>query len=239
MDVTLDSIRDIKIYQSLTGYRFSVDSLLLSDFVALRKVGSIADLGAGTGIIGLLLARKYPGTAVTLFEVQESLAGLAEKNVVLNNLQNSVKVIKCDIRTLSCHDCSSRQYDLVVSNPPFRRPKSGLTNREEERAIARHEIKLRLHELVGASVRLLRPKGRFCFIHHPDRLAEIMDTLRKGALEPKRMRFVHSSFSSGAKMVLLEAVREGRSGLKIEKPFYIYNNNGSYTDEMHLIYNSP
>jgi tRNA1Val (adenine37-N6)-methyltransferase len=238
MDFTLDSIRDIKIYQSVAGYRFSVDSLLLPDFVALRKVGSIADLGAGGGIIGLLLAGKYPGAVVTLFELQESLAALAEKNVLLNNLENSVRVEKCDIRTLCSTDRFAGRYDLVVSNPPFRRPGSGLRNMEEERAIARHEIKLNIVELVRASACLLRSKGRFCFIHHPDRLPEIMNSLRKSALEPKRMRFVHSSLLSGAKMVMIEAVREGQSGLKIEKPFYIYNMDGSYTDEMSTVYNN-
>lgn len=239
MDVTLDTIRDLKVYQSATGYRFSVDSLLLSDFVSMRKVGSIADLGAGGGIIGFLMARKYPGAEITLFELQESLLALAEKNVMLNKLENSVRVEKCDIRTLCHSDRFAGSFDLVVSNPPFRRPESGRTNREEERAIARHEIKLNLCELVEASASLLRSKGRFCFIHHPDRLTEIMDSLRKNSLEPKRIRFVHSSLASRAKMVMIEAVRMGNPGLKIDRPFCIYNMDGNYTDETSTLYKNP
>ncbi len=117
-------------------------------------------------------------------------------------------------------------YDLVVSNPPFRRLKSGLLNIEEEKAIARHEIKLSLHEFIAAAASLLRAKGRLCLIYHPSRLAELIDALRKKGVEPKRLRFVHSTISSESKMVLLEAVKGGRMDLKVEKPLYIYKEDG-------------
>jgi tRNA1Val (adenine37-N6)-methyltransferase len=236
MDVTLDSIRDVQLYQSRTGYRFSVDSLLLCNFIDLKEAGNIADLGAGSGIIGILLARKYPDAQIDLFEIQDGLFRLATKNVLLNRLERRVKVIKCDLRTLSASSSISRQYDLVASNPPFRRLKSGLLNLEEERAIARHEIKLSLHEFIDAATSLLRPKGRLCIIYHPSRLAELIETLKRQNAEPKRLRFVHSTISSQSKMVLLEAVKGGRTGLRVEKPFYLYNEDGGYTDEMESVY---
>ena len=236
MDMTFDSIRDIQLYQSASGYRFSVDSLLLSDFVTLREAVSIADLGAGSGIIGILLAKKYPGASVDLFEIQESLLRLAEKNVLLNHLGGRVRAIKCDLRSQALAS-TSRRYDLVVSNPPFRRLKSGLLNAEEEKAVARHEIKLNLHEFVAATACLLRTKGRLCVIYHPSRLSELIDTLRKWGVEPKRIRFVHSTISSESKMVLLEAVKGGRTYLRVEKPLYIYEEDGGYTEEMEAIYN--
>ena len=236
MDVTLDSIRDVQLYQSRTGYRFSVDSLLLCNFIELKEAGGIADLGAGSGIIGILLARKYPDARIDLFEIQDGLFGLATKNVLLNRLEGRVKVIKCDLRTLPTASSISRQYDLVVSNPPFRRLKSGLLNLEEERAIARHEIKLSLHEFVDAAASLLRPKGRLSVIYHPSRLAELIEALRRKKVEPKRLRFVHSTISSQSKMVLLEAVKGGRTGLRVEKPFYLYDEDGGYTDEMESVY---
>jgi tRNA1Val (adenine37-N6)-methyltransferase len=242
MEITLDSIRDIKLYQSRKGYRFSVDSLLLYDFVNLRKVSSIADLGAGSGIVGILLARKYPDANITLFELQESLIRLAEKNVLLNKLEDRVRVVKADVTKLTIPNSSLQApnfYDLAVSNPPFRRLKSGLMNIEEERAIARHEIKLRLHELIDAASYLLKEKGRFCMIYHPCRLSELMDTLKKRDLEPKRLRFVHSTISSEAKIILTEAVKGGKGGLKVDKLLFIYKENGSYTDELKEIYNSP
>lgn len=237
MEVTFDSIRDISLYQSKIGYRFSVDSLLLYDFVNLREVKNIADLGAGSGIIGILLAKKYPGAKVRLFEIQDSLVRLAEKNVVLNRLENRVRVSRYDLRTLHAGGSMNRTYDLIVSNPPFRKRQSGRINTEEEKAIARHEITLSLNELLHASTALLRAKGRLCLIYHPNRLAELLDLLREKDIEPKRIKFVHSNTCSEAKMVLLEAAKEGRTGLKVEPPLYIYKEDGSYTKEMKKIYN--
>lgn len=233
MNITLDSICNIQLYQSKTGYRFSVDSLLLYDFVNLRTSKSIADFGAGSGIVGILLARKYPEAHVTLFEIQESLAKLAEKNVQLNKLEKRVSVVKTDIKTLPKRSI----FDLIVSNPPFRRLKSGRINIEEERAIARHEINLSLSDLIKSAANTVLAKGRFCLIYHPWRLSELFVTLRKNDFEPKRLRFIHSNPSTEAKMVLLESVKGGKIGLKIEKPLYIYEENGEYTEEIKSIYN--
>lgn len=237
MDATLDSIRDIRLYQPRIGYRFSVDSLLLYDFVNLKRVNSAADLGAGSGIVGILLAKKYPDANITLFELQDSLVRLAEENVVQNCLEDRIKVIRCDLRTLPALSFEPHDYDLVVSNPPFRRLKSGLLNVEEEKAIARHEVKLSLHELIDAASYLLRVKGRFCIIYHPYRLLELMYILKKRDLEPKRLRFVHSNITSEAKMILLEAVKKGKGGINVDRPLYIYKQDGSYTEELKGIYN--
>lgn len=234
MDVTFDSIRDIRLYQSKKGYRFSVDSLLLYDFVTLREAFAVADLGAGSGIIGILLAKKYPKASVDLFEIQDSLFRLARKNILLNQLEDRVKPIRCDLRIQPVS--ASGAYDLVVSNPPFRKLRSGLLNIEVEKAIARHEIKLSLQEFVAAAASFLRAKGRLCLIYHPSRLSELIDALRKKGIEPKRLRFVHSTISSEAKMVLVEAAKGGRTGLKVEKPLYLYKEGGGYADEMKMIY---
>jgi tRNA1Val (adenine37-N6)-methyltransferase len=236
MEVTLDSIRDIKIYQSKTGYRFSVDSLLLSDFISLKSVRNIADLGSGSGVVGILIAKKYPKAKVDLFELQTGLVDLSEKNICINNLKDRMQALQCDIRTLPALYPGLSEYELAVSNPPFRKPKSGRLNIEEERAIARHELRLSLSELIAAAYSLLKAKGRFCIIYHPCRLSELIETLKKKNLEPKRLRFVHSTRLSEAKMVLVEAVKGGRTGLKVENPLFLYNEDGSYTEEMREIY---
>ncbi len=239
MEITLDSIRDVRIYQSKKGYRFSVDALLLSSFVDIPRAERIADLGAGSGVVGLLLAKKYPGALVSLFELQGSLAAIAKKNVTLNSLDDRVTVIKADIRKINpCSPSSGarRCFDIVVSNPPFRKAKAGLVSPGEERAIARHEITLKLPELAAAACSLLKAKGRFFLIYHPERLAELVDMLKEEKMEVKRMRFVHSDFSSEAKMVLVEAVKGGRVGLKVERPFTIYREDGKYSDEMLEVY---
>lgn len=240
MEVTLDSIRDIQIYQSKTGYRFSVDALLLFDFVNLRTAMKIGDLGAGSGVIGILLAKKYPRATVTLFEIQDGLASLAERNVRINNLEDRMDVVHADITHRSSLESflSARgRFDLLVANPPFRKGKSGRINLDEERAVARHELRLNLGGLVEAAVLLLKPKGRFCLIHNPNRLAEIMDILRRKNIEPKRLRCIHSNRDSEAKMTLIEAVNGGRQGMKIQSPLYIYDDQGRYTPEMKALYN--
>jgi tRNA1Val (adenine37-N6)-methyltransferase len=241
MDVTLNSIRDIKLYQPRIGYRFSIDALLLYDFVKLKNMRRIGDLGAGSGIVGILLAKRYPHAEVTLFEVQDRLAVLAEKNIALNCLEDRVKVIQIDIREIKPpHSAlvTPHSFNLLVSNPPFRRLRSGLISEEQEKAIARHEIKLRLHDLIAVASYLLKAKGRFCMVYHPSRLLELMEILKKTSLEPKRLRLVHSHISSEAKIVLLEATKGGKSGVKVDKPLFIYNEDGTYTDEVMGIYNS-
>jgi tRNA1Val (adenine37-N6)-methyltransferase len=239
-DVTLDSIRDVRIYQRKDGYRFSVDALLLYSFIRLPRAGRIADIGAGSGIIGILLARRYRAALVVLIEIQDGLAGLAAKNVSLNGLEDRISVVTMDAGML-LHDqspCGHLQrggFDVVVCNPPFRRPDTGLLSRGDERAIARHELRLPLPSLLGAAAALLRHHGRYFMIHLPERLAEVTSALKAHTLEPKRMRFVHSHRNSVAKMVLLEMVKGGRSGLKVEPPLFIYEEGITYSDEMREI----
>jgi len=232
VETTLDSIRDIRLYQPLHGYRFSLDALLLYSFVTPTHVRKIADLGAGSGVVGLLLAKKYPKSEVTLIELQESLFKLAQKNIELNGLKDRVSAIQKDIRTLAGARAPSAPYDLVVSNPPFRRPLTGRLSHEEEKAVARHEIKLKQSELLSAASSLLRAKGRLCLVYLPERLPELVEELRHCRLEPKRMRLVHSKKQGEAKMLLIEAVKDGRPGLKIEPPCFVYNDDGAYTAEM-------
>jgi tRNA1Val (adenine37-N6)-methyltransferase len=235
--LTLDSIRDIKLYQSKEGYRFSVDALLLFSFVNLPRAVAIADLGAGSGIIGILLARKYPDARVTLIELQESLVRIARKNVELNDLTDRVRVLQSDIRFLtSATSPHQEKYDLIVSNPPFRRPRTGLISLSDERALARHELALPLEELVRTASQLLRHHGRFCLVYLPERLFDASGCMRHHALEPKRVRFVHSTPATEAKMVLIEAVKGGHSVAKVEAPLFVYNEDGSPTPEMRQIY---
>lgn len=234
-EITLDGIRDIKVYQNREGYRFSVDAVLLSAFVNMRHARQIADLGTGSGIIGLLLARKYTGAKITLVELQQSLYRLAVRNIAMNDLSGRVEAVLCDIRQVK-EMFTYMSYDLVVSNPPFRRPATGRLSVGEERAIARHELALQLSDLALAASYLLKVKGRFFMIYHPERLLEVFDTFRQNRLEPKRIRFVHNDITAGSKIVLIEAVREGNPGIKIEKPLYIYNEDGSYTDEVSAMY---
>lgn len=236
-EITLDSIRAIRLYQPRAGYRFSVDSLLLFNFVNLRSISTIADLGAGCGVIGILLAQKYKMSKVTLFEIQERLSELARKNIEINLLQENVEVLKVDIREIpSLYPSFRSLFDVVVSNPPFRKIRSGQINPEEDKALARHEIAIDLAGLIKSADFLLRPKGRLFLIYHPSRLSEIIEELRGRQIAIKRIQFVHSSILTEAKMVLIEGVKGGKIGLKVERPFFIYDESGRYSDAMRAIY---
>jgi len=235
METTLDGIRDIKVYQNKQGYRFSVDAVLLYSFANMRYARKIADLGTGSGIIGLLLARKYPGADVTLVELQESLYRLAVRNIEINELDDRVRAVLCDVTHVR-DTFSYMSYDLVVSNPPFRKPATGRLSIGRERAIARHELALKFSDLAAAAAYLLKIKGRFFMIYHPERLIEVFEDLRRNRLEPKRIRFVHNDPAAESKIVLIEAVRDGKPGIKIEKPLYMYHEDGSYTAEVSEMY---
>ncbi len=235
METTLDGIRDIKIYQNRDGYRFSVDAVLLYSFADMRYARHIADLGTGSGIIGLLLARKYPKANVTLVELQESLHRLAVKNIAINHLDDRVTAVLSDIRHLK-ENFEPMIQDLVVSNPPFRKPTTGKLSVGQERSIARHELALQFGELAAAASHLLKSKGRFFMIYHPERLLDAVASLRLFRLEPKRIRFVHNDAGAESKIVMIEAVKEAKPGVKIEKPLFIYNTDGTYTAEVSAMY---
>lgn len=234
-ETTLDGIRDIRVYQNKNGYRFSVDALLLSSFVNVKHAENIADLGTGSGIIGLLLARKYSDANMLLVELQKSLYALAEKNIILNSLEDRVKVMLADIKDMR-KTALPMSYDLVVSNPPFRKPATGHLSFGEEKAVARHELRLKLADLAETASHLLKARGRFCMIFHPERLPELIDTLRRNRLELKRVRFVHNDIHAASKIVLIDAVKDGQAGIKIEKPLFIYNEKGEYTAEVNEMY---
>lgn len=231
-DFTIDSIGSIKICQPKKGYRFSVDALILADFVNLKRIKRIVDLGAGTGIVGIILAKKYPESKVTLIEIQRELADLALESVRLNNLDAQVSVSCLDGR-----DYEEEGIDVLVTNPPFRRPGTGKLSPDNKKALARHELSLSILDIAKVAQKLLRVRGRLFMIHLPERLIEIVRIFSKHRLEVKRLRFVHSRLDSEAKMVLIEAVKEGKSALTVEPPLFIYEKNGEYSEEMKRIYN--
>jgi len=235
VETTLDSIKDIKLFQPKRGYRFSVDALLLEDFISAKYLNTGIELGAGCGIISILLTRRLKDTKIFAVEIQKALAECAKKNVELNNVLDKVEVLKRDIKTLK-KVFPPNKFDFVFSNPPFRKPKTGLLSIDKERAIARHEIKITLKHLIDTAAYLLKNKGRFYLIYHPFRLIELIAKLQKSGLEPKRMRFVHSREGEEARMVLVEAVKSSGTWLRIEPPFYIYEKGNEYTAEMKRIY---
>jgi tRNA1Val (adenine37-N6)-methyltransferase len=233
-DETLDTIKDVKIIQAKDGYRFSVDAVLLEDFISAKRLERGIELGTGSGIISILLAKRLKSANITAVEIQDSLSERAERNVELNDLKGKISIFSKDMRELK-KEFRTNEFDFVFSNPPFRKPKTGRMSTDEERAIARHEIEISLSDLVSTAAYLLKHNGRFYMIYHPFRLAELVSLLRESRLEPKRMRFVHSRPNEEAKMVLIEAVKGGGIWLKIDPPLYLYEKGNDYTREIREI----
>ena len=220
-----------QIIQDPQKFCFGMDAVLLSGFAGARKGALVLDLGTGTGIIPILMEAKTEAAHLTGLEIQPESADMARRSVVLNGLEDKIEIITGDIREAGSL-FGTASFDVITCNPPYMIGKHGLTNPDEPKAIARHEILCTLEDVIAAAAELLKPGGHFYMVHRPFRLAEIMVTLLKYRLEPKRMRLVYPFADKEPNMVLLEAVRGGRPRLTVEKPLIIYSRPGKYTQEM-------
>ncbi|MGD9157274.1 MAG: methyltransferase [Desulfobacteraceae bacterium] len=214
---TIDPFKDgrLRIIQSKTGYRFSIDAILLSDFVSIKKHDTIVDLGTGCGVIPLSLLVSKPVKHAYCLEIQPELACQAIRNAKLNELDDKMSVILGDMRNIPLPASSA---NVVVCNPPYRRKESGRINPDNQRAIARHEIHASLDDIISASRYLLRTKGRLSIIYPAERLTDLTDKLRQAGFEPKKLRVIYPDLGSNAKLVLVEAWLGGNSGLTILPP---------------------
>lgn len=230
-------LNNLKIIQRTDGFCFGIDSVLLSDFSKnIKKNCSVVDLGTGTGIISVLLCAKTNLKKIYGVEIQEEIADMAARTSKLNQLEDKFEVLNCDIKNLD-KVIGRESVNYVVTNPPYKKSNSGLTNENEIKLISRHEIKADLSDFIKISFKILKDKGTIFMVHRPERLTDIIFEMRKNKIEPKRIRFVHSDTESEPKLVLIEGVKNGKPFLKIEKPLYIYNKDRSYTDEIMKIYN--
>ena len=228
--------KGLKIIQNKDGFCFGIDSILLSDFAKEIKKGSkVIDLGTGTGIIGILLCMKTELSKIIGVEIQKEVYDMAKRSIKLNNLENKFEIINENIKNLE-NIIETGTFDAVVTNPPYKKIGTGLTNENEKKLISRHEITANLEDFIKVSYRMLKDKGTLYMVHRPDRMVDIIELLRKYKLEPKRIKFVYPNANKDANLILLKAVKNANPFLKIEKPLYVYNQNGEYTDEILKIY---
>jgi tRNA1Val (adenine37-N6)-methyltransferase len=205
----------LRLIQYRTGYRFSIDAVLLSEFVGIKKGDRVVDLGTGCGIIPLALLTDRPAGYVFGLEIQEGLARQAKRNALLNGFSHKIGVIRADIRQMPMAPAS---IDVVICNPPYRKKDSGRVNPDRQRAIARHEILASLEDILNAARHVLRNEGSLAMIYPAERLADLMVKMRQYGMEPKRVRIVYPGMESEAKLAMIEAILGGRSGLKILPP---------------------
>ena len=220
----------LKLIQPKRGYRFSVDSILLGRFAQCRSGERVLELGAGCGVISLMIASLGKPSAVAAIEVQPLLASMIKRNAVLNQL-NNVTAIEADLRIPETARLDAASFDLIVANPPYRRINSGRQSPNLGRRLARDESGASLGDFVSAAARYARHGGRFATIFAAPRSAELMTELRAGRLEPKRIRMVHPRLDQPASTILVEARKNAGVGAEIEPPLIMYSAKGVYSDE--------
>ena len=231
---TIDGIcGELEIYQAKNGYRFGVDSVLLAGF--MQPGGKrLVDLGCGSGVIALIMAHFGRVERAVGVEIQPQLVQRARRSAAHNHLSDRVEILEGDLKDLTKLLPAGR-FDRVLSNPPYRTVRSGNLSQGEERAQGRHEILCKLEDVVKTAARLLQHRGLFGVVFPPGRLTELLGLCDAHGLRPSRLRLVHGRPDMPSKTCLLEAMRAGRMGLKVEPPLILYGPNGQYTPEVQAL----
>lgn len=223
------------LIQDPERFCFGVDAVLLVGFAKMKQNEIALDMCTGTGVIPILMEAKTDGEQFVGVEIQEESAEMAQRSVLLNNLENKIFIQQGDIKEL---DKMYRlgSFDVVTCNPPYMPNGGGLLNEYTPKAVARHEILCTLEDVLSMAEKMLRVGGRMYMVHRPSRLADIFCLARQYHLEPKRMRFVHPYVEKEPTLVLVELIKGGKPMLKVEPPLIIYLINGEYTAEVRDIY---
>ena len=225
--------KNLKIIQRTDFFNFSLDSLLVANFLSVgRGVNKIVDLGTGNGAIPLFLSERTKAK-ITGIEIQKISAELAKRNIELNNLSEQIEIINDDMKNWRKYFKIGSQ-DAVISNPPFFKfhGNEELLNDLDQLTLARHEISITLEEIIETASFLLKDKGYFAMVHRPDRFLEILDTMRKYGIVPKKVRFCHSKIDKQAKILLVEGIKFGAEGLTVLPPLISHNSDGKYSQEV-------
>ena len=228
-------LKGLKIIQKRNGFKFGVDAVLLSDFAIIKNKDKIVDLCTGTGIIPFLLIGKYNPSEIVGVEIQQEMVDISNRSAELNSVCEKVRFVNIDLKNQNDIKALGR-FDVVTVNPPYKLNNSGIINPSDNIAIARHEIECNIDDVINATRILLKDNGRMYMVHRPDRLIDILVTMRKYKIEPKRIRMVHPNPSKAPNIVLIEGQRDGGSFLKWDPPLYVYDNNGKFSDQINKIY---
>ena len=238
MNTNLESIipllnKNLKIIQRSDYFNFSIDSLLISEFVNIQKnTKKILDLGTGNAAIPLFLSKKTSAKIYGI-EIQEISYNLALRNININSLNEQIYIIYDNMKNYSKY-FNSGSFDIIISNPPFFKinENTNFLNELKQLSIARHEVEINLEELIKIASELVKDRGYFYLVHRTDRLSEILNNLLNYRFEAKKIKFCYTTKHKNAKIVLIEAIKNGKPGLTILPPLIINKENGEYTDEI-------
>jgi len=227
-------IGGLKIIQHEQEFCFTLDAVLLAHFAFVKTKAMAVDLGCGTGAVSLLLLARGV-EHVSGVEISPAVASMARRSAVWNGLADRFSVLQADFRNLKGL-LPGGEYELVISNPPYRPPGHGRISPNDRIARARHEITANLSDVVAAARYLVRYRGRFAMVHLPERMAEVIAALHAAGLEPKRLRMVHSAADKKPTAFLVESVRGAKPGLDVLPPLLVYNSDGTYSEEIQSYY---
>lgn len=223
---------NLKIIQNSEMFNFSLDSVLLPNFITLNdSTKQILDIGTGNAPIPLILSSKTDAK-ITGIELQKEVSDMAKESVKLNNLENRINIINEDVRKYY-QNTTPEFYDIITCNPPYFEVKeTSRFNKNDYKTIARHEVTLKLEDILQISRKLLKNGGTLGLVHRPERLIDILITMRKYNIEPKKIRLIYPGKNKEANILLIEGKKNGKKGLKILPPLYSHNSDGSYTEEI-------
>jgi len=223
---------NLKIYQDTEMFNFSLDSVLLPNFVTItKKTKRILDIGTGNAVIPMILTTKTDAL-IDAVEIQKDVYELGKKSIELNNLQDKINIINEDIKEYS-KNMETDTYDVITCNPPFFKvTETSNLNMNDYKTIARHEVKLNLDDIMSIGRKLLKNNGNIAIVHRTDRLIDIITTMRKYNIEPKKIRFIYPKKNTESNIVLVEGTKNGNPGLKILSPLVSHTEEDEYTDEI-------
>ena len=224
--------KDLRIIQDSDMFNFSLDSVLLPNFVTInKKIDKILDIGCGNAPIPLILSTKTNAHIIGV-EIQESVYELAKESIKINNKEDRITIINEDINYYY-KKCETDTFDVITCNPPFfKYRESSNLNKSDYKTIARHEVKLNLSELFMIAKKLLKNNGVIAIVHRPERFLEVVEEMKKNNIEPKRVQFIYPKRNMDANIMLIEGSKNGNPGLKVLPPIYTHLDNGDYTDEV-------
>mgnify|MGYP000224675825 FL=1 len=229
-------IKNLKIIQNKKWFCFGIDSVLLANFAKnIKKDSYVLDLGTGSGIMPTLLCGKTELKKVVGIEIQKDVCDMAKRSIELNKINEKFEIICDSILNLNKY-FEKQTFDVVITNPPYKKKNTGIINPDEPKMIARHEITANLEDFIRVAKDMLKDKGEFYMVHRPERLVDIFELMRKYKIEPKEIRFIFSNKNEEPKMVMIKGVKNAKSFLKIYPNLYIYEEDGKYTEEIKNIY---
>ena len=234
MEITnrLLNYKDLKIVQNTDWFAFSLDSVLLSNFVTLNKnINKVIDFCTGNAPVPLILSTKTNAKIIGV-ELQKEVYDLAQKSIKINNLEEKVELLNMNIKDLvSIYETDT--FDVITCNPPYFKVKEDSNlNKNDIKTVARHEIELNLNDIFSLARKLLKNNGLISMVHRPDRLVEIIEIMKKNNIEPKKIQFVYPKRNSECNTILIEGSKNGNQGLKILPPLYVHDENGKYLEEI-------